>query len=361
MERGAERYCFLMERYLGLDSAAGAIEPYVREQGHAWCDVTYVKPGGWVERLPAPDRLRGTLRAYLQTTDALRAGPFRALLFCTHNTAVFHPRTLVNTPTLIWTDATPAQLDLHAELYTHPPTRSRLYGKFKFAAVQHALRSAALCVGWSEWARRSYVSDYQVPEHKTTIVAPGIDLDQWPITQRTPAAVPRVLFVGGHFKRKGGQLLLDIYRKHFTGRCELDLVTRDDVPESPGVQVHRGLSPESARMRELFRTASVFVLPTLSDFYSIATLEAMAAGLPVILSNVGGTADIVVEASTGYLIQPGDGTALRSALEILLNDPSRCLEMGAQGRRRVEQHFDAKKSAGRLLELMYGIARPRLN
>jgi glycosyltransferase involved in cell wall biosynthesis len=114
-------------------------------------------------------------------------------------------------------------------------------------------------------------------------------------------------------------------------------------------------------MRELFRTASVFVLPTLSDFYSIATLEAMAAGLPVILSNVGGTADIVVEASTGYLIEPGDGTALRSALETLLNDPSRCLEMGAQGRRRVEQHFDAKKSAGRLLELMHEIARPRLN
>ena len=166
---------------------------------------------------------------------------------------------------------------------------------------------------------------------------------------------PRILFVGGDLARKGGDLLLDVFRRHLRGRCALDIVTRDKVEEEEGVRVHRGLVPGSARLLELYRAASAFVLPTRSDCFSIATLEAMAMGLPVIVSAVGGIPEIIERGENGFLIGPGNGGEMRETLELLIADPARAHTMGARGRALVEERFDARKTADRLFELMVGI------
>jgi glycosyltransferase involved in cell wall biosynthesis len=160
------------------------------------------------------------------------------------------------------------------------------------------------------------------------------------------------LFVGGHFERKGGRLLLEVFRNHLRGRAELDLVTRDPVPEEPGVRVHHGLTAESPELLELYRHASMFVLPTLADCFSIASLEAMAMRLPVIVSDVGGISDIVESGSSGYLIKPNDSSMLLAAIQPLLADPSLCEAFGARGRAIVEERFNAEKCADRLIDLL---------
>src|SRR5204863_8350620 len=87
----APRFCFLAERQVGIGSAAAALEHHLRARPNvAWTDVTYVQLGGSVERLPLRKRVVGTMRGYLQTGAALRAGPFDALFFLTHNPAVLH-------------------------------------------------------------------------------------------------------------------------------------------------------------------------------------------------------------------------------------------------------------------------------
>jgi glycosyltransferase involved in cell wall biosynthesis len=352
------RFCFLMERQVGIGSAAGAVEPHVRAHGHEWADVSYFEPGGILERLPLPGRSGGTLRGFAQTTAALRRGPYAALLFLTHNPAVFQPRALATTPTVLWTDVTPAELDAQAEQYAHPVDRSRLIGRLKAALVRNTFQRAALCVGWSNWARGSFVSDYGVPEQRTAVVPPGVDLMRWkPPSAKQIHGLPRLLFVGGDFERKGGTLLLDVYRAHLRGRCELDVVTRDPVAEEPGVRVHHGLTAGSAPLLSLYRKASVFVLPTLGDCFSIASLEAMAMGLPVVVSSVGGISDIVEHERSGFLIPPNDGRALCTALSALVTDTARSTEFGARGRTLTEQRFDAKKTATRLLELLSAISR----
>ncbi|HEY6555993.1 MAG TPA: glycosyltransferase family 4 protein [Polyangiaceae bacterium] len=354
------RFCFLMERQVGIGSAAGAIEPYVRALGHSWTDVTYVKPGGLLEALPLPGRSGGVLRGIAQVRSALRAGPFDALLFLTHNPAVFQPRALLATPTLLWTDVTPAQLDTQAEQYAHPVDRFTAVARVKKELVRHTFRRAAACAGWSNWARASFTADYGVPERDTAVVAPGVDLLQWQLPERDPGgALPRLLFVGGDFERKGGKLLLQVYREQLRGRCELDLVTRDAVLPEPGVRVHHGLSPKSPELRDLYRRASVFVLPTRGDCFSIASMEAMAMGLPVVVTGVGGIPDIVEHTRSGYLVKPDDGVSLREALEPLLADPARCKELGTRGRALVEQRFNAERTTEQLCTLLERIARER--
>jgi glycosyltransferase involved in cell wall biosynthesis len=352
------RFCFLAERQVGIGSAAGAIEPFIRrEPGSEWTDVTYAREGGLLERVPLPGRLGGTLRGIEQVTSALRRGPFDALFFLTHNPAVFQPWALARTPSLLWTDVTPRLLDTQAEQYDHPVDKLAMVSRAKHALVKSTFHRAALCVGWSGWARASFINDYGVPEERTAVVAPGIDLSRWQLPERTPGSgLPRLLFVGGNFVRKGGDLLLDVFRQSLRGRCELDLVTRDPIADEPGVRVHRNLNAGSEPLLALYRQAAAFVLPTRGDCFSIASMEAMAMGLPVVVSDVGGISEIV-DASNGYLIPSGSGRDLAAAALALLDDEPRRIALGAAGRRKAEDKFSAERTAARLLELMNQVAR----
>jgi glycosyltransferase involved in cell wall biosynthesis len=315
-----------------------------------------VQPGGLIERFDRWQRA-GVLRGMLQTQAALSHGPFDALFFLTHNPAVLRQDAVARTPTLLWTDVTPSLLDEQAEHYDHGVSRSLLVQRFKHALVRRTFQRAALCVGWSTWAQRSFVADYGVREENTRVVPPGVDLARWPLPPpRAPNALPRLLFVGGHFGRKGGPLLLDVFRSRLRGRCELDLVTRDAIAEEPGVRVHRGIQAGTPELLALYANADVFVLPTRGDCFSIASIEAMAMGLPVVVSAVGGISEIVEEGKSGHLIAPDDGAGLLAALEPLLADATKRAAFGRRGRALAETRFDAKTNAERLLELLAGIA-----
>jgi alpha-maltose-1-phosphate synthase len=82
----------------------------------------------------------------------------------------------------------------------------------------------------------------------------------------------------------------------------------------------------------------------------------MAMGLPVVVSAVGGIPEIVQDRQTGYLVPPGNGHQLSEALAALLDAREAAEAMGAQGRKVVEEKFDAEKTAGRLLALLSTIA-----
>lgn len=83
----------------------------------------------------------------------------------------------------------------------------------------------------------------------------------------------------------------------------------------------------------------VFVMPSLEEGFPIAALDAMAAGLPVIASSVGGIPELVVDGETGWLVPPADVATLVSRLRPLLCDPEQRQSMGAAGRDRVRDHF----------------------
>lgn len=104
---------------------------------------------------------------------------------------------------------------------------------------------------------------------------------------------------------------------------------------------------------QLLAACDLFVLPSLWEGLSMALLEAMATGLPIVATEVSGTVQVLVPNETGILVPPGEPGRLTHAIERLMSDPERAQAMGAAARRRVAAEFSAQKQAGEHLALYH--------
>ncbi len=253
-------------------------------------------------------------------------------------------------PAVLSTDGTPLNKRQMRGAYGLRP-ESPLTERAKQRLYQGIFARAAGFVAWSNWAKQSFIDDYGCPEPAVTVIPPGIDVQQFAAGDRDHE-LPRILFVGGDFERKGGQLLLDVFRRRLLGRAELIIVTRSELAEEPGVRVHRNLQANSAALLSLYRTSDIFSLPTRADCYSLVCMEALAAELPIVSTRVGGIPDMIQEGRTGHLIDVDDSAALADRLEALVADRSHRQGMGKLGRQWALQHFDARQNARRLFEFV---------
>jgi glycosyltransferase involved in cell wall biosynthesis len=105
----------------------------------------------------------------------------------------------------------------------------------------------------------------------------------------------------------------------------------------------------------LLATSDVFVLPSLSEGLSIAILEAMAAGRPVVTTRVGGNPELVLHGQTGILVPPADAPALASAVIALLTNPAAARRLGENGQRHVTERFGIEAMV-RQYEAIYNAA-----
>ena len=93
----------------------------------------------------------------------------------------------------------------------------------------------------------------------------------------------------------------------------------------------------------------VFVLPSLGEGISNTVLEAMACGLPVIATRVGGNPELVDDGESGILVPVADDSALASAIERVLTHTSQRTGMGEKASRKVLERFDWTNTVGRYL------------
>jgi len=114
-----------------------------------------------------------------------------------------------------------------------------------------------------------------------------------------------------------------------------------------------------AGVRAQLATSSLFILPSHEEGQPIAILEAMAAGLPVVVTTIGANPDVVRDGVDGFLVPPRDPAALADAVGRLVGDPVLRARMGASARQRAHQHFDRGVLRHRLLDEYAAAAQDR--
>lgn len=112
---------------------------------------------------------------------------------------------------------------------------------------------------------------------------------------------------------------------------------------------------------DLMRTFSVFALSSLAEGTPVTLLEAMACGLPVVSTAVGGIPDLVQENVTGLLVANGDSAALAGALAVYANDPALARHHGATGRARIEHHYSVGAMVQAYTNLYDTLRKQKLN
>ncbi len=101
-----------------------------------------------------------------------------------------------------------------------------------------------------------------------------------------------------------------------------------------------------------YAACDVFVMPSWGEGFGVVFLEAMSHGKPVVAANHGGASEVVVEGSTGFLVEYGDLTALTGRLVGLLDDEGLRRRLGDAGRRRVDEHYTFERFRRRLENLL---------
>jgi glycosyltransferase involved in cell wall biosynthesis len=190
-----------------------------------------------------------------------------------------------------------------------------------------------------------------------------------PASDRPPSASPeRQGYVFGMVCRlapqKDFETLLaafaDIVREEPSAR--LVIVGDGPVRREISATVDRlGLSPHVALLGErqdvaaLLPTFDAFVLSSHQEGIPMTILEAMAAGLPVIATAVGGVPSMVVDGETGRLVPPRSPTTLKAAMSEAIRAPEQARQRGLAGRTRVEQEFDLRRVVARYEEVYVGL------
>ncbi len=201
--------------------------------------------------------------------------------------------------------------------------------------------------------------------HKLEIVRCGIDPEAF--AYRAPSgAATEVLYVGRLAGEKGVPILfesmialreqgLDL---HLTlcgdGEARADL---EALAERTGVNVTFAGFVDQPTVRRKLAESDIFVLPSFAEGIPVSLMEAMAIGVPVIATYVGGVVELVEDGVTGQVVHAADPLALADAIARYATDPELCRCVSAGGRARVESEFAIGDQVDRLARLFRGERR----
>lgn len=224
------------------------------------------------------------------------------------------------------------------------------------------LRAAAAIVVLTDNDRSAVSAHYGVDPARIAVIANGVD-DTFIYTgQRRLHPKPRLLFVGRLSVQKNLPLFLhaldgvsEEFETTLVGDGELEGQLKRLAAELRLRNVRFHGRADGAELRELYRNADVFVLPSEWEGMPLVLLEALAMGLPIAATDISGNRDVVVHGENGLLVPLGNPAALRQGLLSMTADPGRYHHMCA-----MSQHLARKYSwtqSGDELERVYAQVR----
>lgn len=256
-------------------------------------------------------------------------------------------------PVFVGLDATFAMLGRTRWFAPNAISRAALSGSLRFliGREKRLYREAAGLLPWSGMVADSLRSEYSIDAGKVHPMPPSIRPPPVRAVGES-SGKRRILFMGGDFVRKGGPRLVDCWRRHFSGHCELHLVTQSPVPTEPGLHVHAGIGAGTEPWRRLWTEADVFVFPSTMETFGIVLLEALGFMVPVVSSRAGAAAEILEEGRAGWLVDERSEDALRAAIEDALSGGAEVRTKVERGRAIFEARYSLTENAGRLARLL---------
>lgn len=256
------------------------------------------------------------------------------------------------------------------------PLAIRAQGRGLFRAVSRADRFVAVSPAFEAL----YV-EAGLPTEKFRLIPNGVDVDRFRppspgdrlalrVALGLPADLPLVLFVGFFSREKCPDLLFDAWTDTFgvapasglvmVGRTESDYYEIDQRlaervradAERLGCADRLFMIEQTYEIEKYYGAADLFVLPSVREGLPNVALEAMASGLPCIVSRLPGVTDaLVTEGVDGLLVGPRDRRALAQALARLLGDSNMRSRLGNAARQTIEARFSLVQTAAHYLDL----------
>ena len=220
-------------------------------------------------------------------------------------------------------------------------------------------------VAVSEDVRGFLARTVGIPPGRITTIRNGIDVAAY--RDAVPAPGVRAAALGGEWPWVVGTVGSLYPVKGHAGLLRAYRIVRERVPGTGCVIAGRGplqdaLRDEARRLGVedgvrflgfrgdvpgVLAALDVFALPSLSEGLPLAAIEAMAAGRPVVATDVGGTREVVVDGATGFLVPAGDPAALAERLVAVLREPALAARLGAAGRARAAREFGVARMVDR--------------
>jgi glycosyltransferase involved in cell wall biosynthesis len=223
----------------------------------------------------------------------------------------------------------------------------------------------------SEEVRRFCISKDHLSPQKVQTLYNGLELDKVLSTNgagdlrtslQLESTAPVITTVGNIRHVKGIDILVETAAKvvrHFPNAVFL-VVGRNSDPQhfqdlqeriaALGIQRNVRFAGEAENIFPFLKMSDIFFLPSRSEGFSNALIEAMACGLPCVATSVGGNPEAVEDGRTGYLVESEDADASTEKILMLLRNPIEAARMGAVGREIVERKFTADIMIRRLTE-----------
>jgi glycosyltransferase involved in cell wall biosynthesis len=213
-------------------------------------------------------------------------------------------------------------------------------------------------VGVGAAVREALIQNEGLPAERVAVIYNGIDLDRFREARKHREEVRRELGLGASDLVLLQIARLDYLKDHATAirtvervgrqRPEVRLLLAGEGPERGKIEdlvAERGLADQvrllglRTDVARLLGAADVFLLTSISEGIPLTLIEAMAAGLPVVSTDVGGVAEVVAAEQTGLLAPAGDDAALAACLLRLAGAAALCQQLGQQGRERAAALF----------------------
>lgn len=201
------------------------------------------------------------------------------------------------------------------------------------------------------------------------VVRCGIDLSAFPLRAPRPMrAIPRIVIVGRLSAEKGHGILLDAVRILADAGVDVEVEIVGDGPfgetirrqeEALGLSgrvIYAGELQPSEVARRL-ADADIFCMASFAEGLPISIMEAMAIGVPVVTTWIGGIPELAVDGVTALTVPPGNSDALAAALKRLIEDPVLAAKLAEHGRRAVEKLHSRGPNSAAIVSLFASVGQ----